>query len=409
MNSKKSYALRFVLLLSLMAGLTALSGRMKADTGNCGGGTVSLPFTDVPSSNPFFCSVAAVFFSGLTSGTSATTFSPGANVTREQMAAFITRTLDQSLRRGSQRAALNQWWTTTPHYDLDLGAHPIGAGDNFVCSDGENVWVSDSASGEVCAVRASTGQELGIWSGATGAMKPLAAMSRVFVCGNTSPGSLYMLNPGQPPGTVTAVAQTLGNGPRDIAFDGRRLWTANANSVSIITPLAVPPWSVVNPPTSFNSLRGILYDGANIWVTDQGAGTLLKLNASGAVLSTTGVGVSPQLPVFDGVNIWVPNATSSSVTVVRVRDSAGSPLATPIVLTTLTGNGLNNPTSAAFDGERILITNSLGNSVSLFQAANLTPIGSLPTGGGSDFPTGSCSDGLQFWITLNGVDKLARF
>src|SRR5947207_15926635 len=34
------------------------------------------------------------------------------------------------------------------------------------------------------------------------------------------------------------------------------------------------------------------------------------------------------------------------------------------VLTTLSGNGLSGPVSAAFDGERILITN-LGNSVSL--------------------------------------------
>jgi hypothetical protein len=34
------------------------------------------------------------------------------------------------------------------------------------------------------------------------------------------------------------------------------------------------------------------------------------------------------------------------------------------VLATLTGNGLDFPVSAAFDGQRILVTNHNGNSVS---------------------------------------------
>jgi hypothetical protein len=54
--------------------------------------------------NPFFCLIAEACFSGLTSGTSATTYSPADNVTREQMVAFITRTMDQSLKRRSRRA-----------------------------------------------------------------------------------------------------------------------------------------------------------------------------------------------------------------------------------------------------------------------------------------------------------------
>jgi hypothetical protein len=53
--------------------------------------------------NPFFCQIAAAYFSGLTNGTSATIYSPGLNVTRDQMAAFITRTQDSALKRGSTR------------------------------------------------------------------------------------------------------------------------------------------------------------------------------------------------------------------------------------------------------------------------------------------------------------------
>ncbi|HSE98419.1 MAG TPA: hypothetical protein VLD57_09165 [Blastocatellia bacterium] len=88
--------------------LRALSARLRADTetaGVCGGSTVTIPFTDVAPSNIFFCSIASAFFSGLTNGTSATTYSPSQDVPCEQMAAFVSRTLDQSLRRGSRRTA----------------------------------------------------------------------------------------------------------------------------------------------------------------------------------------------------------------------------------------------------------------------------------------------------------------
>jgi YVTN family beta-propeller protein len=112
------------------------------------------------------------------------------------------------------------------------------------------------------------------------------------------------------------------------------------------------------------------------------------------------VGESPGFPVFDGTNIWVPNHTSNSITVVRA--STGN------VIATLTGNGLSGPLSAAFDGERILITLFDGNGVSLWKATDLTPLGNLSTGA-STLPYGACSDGLNFWITLQSPGKLARF
>jgi len=36
------------------------------------------------------------------------------------------------------------------------------------------------------------------------------------------------------------------------------------------------------------------------------------------------------------------------------------------------------------------------------------PVGSVATGAGSN-PFGACRDGLNFWITLRGRGKLARF
>jgi DNA-binding beta-propeller fold protein YncE len=90
----------------------------------------------------------------------------------------------------------------------------------------------------------------------------------------------------------------------------------------------------------FSSPTGILFDGHNIWVADQGLGRLLKLDAGGNVVHSIVVGVNPRQPVFDGINIWVPNSGSNSVTVVRAKDVQGNPLASPFVLATLVGNGL---------------------------------------------------------------------
>jgi hypothetical protein len=362
-----------------------------------------LPFTDVPGANIFFCSIAEAFFSGLSNGTTATTYSPGDPVPREQMAAFVTRTMDQSLKRGSQRAAMNQNWTTQGENNLALTT--VGSFPELLQTDGADVWVANSggASQSVSRVRASDGKPLETWTGATGAFGVLCAMGRVFVTGVTTPGNLYQIDPSQPAGAVTTLSSALGNTPTAIAYDGQRIWTANiSGSVSIIT---LNPTSVTNVTTGFTSVRGIIYDGANIWVTDDISGSvdkLRKLDSSGNILQSFDVQDSPRFPVFDGTNIWVPNNGFSSVSVVRATGGfAGT------VLATLSGNGLNGPVQAAFDGERVLVTNS-GGSVSLFKASDLTRIGTFSTGGGTQ-TEGVCSDGLNFWITLRGTGKLARF
>jgi S-layer family protein len=396
MRNPRIPMIRLFLVLALMVTMIVLSTRMKADTGICSGQMISVPFTDV-SASAFFCQIAAAYFSGLTNGTSATTFSPSDPVSREQMAAFTTRTLDQSLKRGSRRAALGQWWTTQG--ENNLGLTTVGSGTYLVQSDGADLWVANYG-GTVSRVRASDGRLLETWTGATAAHAVLCAMGKVFIAGETNPGSLYQIDPSQAAGAVTTVSTSLGAFPRAIAFDGQRIWTANAGgSVSIIT---LNPTTVTTVTTGFAALEGIIYDGTNIWVTENFDDSIKKLNSQGTILQSVSVGLDPHHPVFDGTNIWVPNGISSTVTVVRA--STGAVLAT----LTLPGNGLNTPIQAAFDGERILVTNFSGNSASLWKASDLTPLGTFSTGANT-LPFGVCSDGVNFWITFAGTNQLARF
>jgi hypothetical protein len=199
------------------------------------------------------------------------------------------------------------------------------------------------------------------------------------------------------------VTDSLGDNPTDLAFDGTRIWTSNpSGSVSIVS-FGFGTVNVNTVSAGFDSLHGILYDGANIWVTNWTVGRdeLLKLNSAGAIIQTITVDHRASYPLFDGSNIWVPNeGDSNSLTVVRAS--------TGTVLATLTGNGLDGPRQAAFDGERILVVNGIADTVSLWRASDLTPLGSFPMGAGN-FPIGVCSDGLNFWIILQGQDLLARF
>jgi hypothetical protein len=388
------------LLLALVLALTVTTSRSRADNGLCNGQLINLPFTDVQG-NSLFCSIAQIYFQGITLGTTPTTYSPADNVRRDQMAAFLARTQNSALNRGSRRAAHNQFWTTMPQYTVTQGTGMLGTTSivgnlRGVASDGADLWVADPINSRVSRVRGSDGKLLETWTGATFAFGVLVAMGRVFVTGSTNPGRLYVIDPSQPAGAVTTLSSGLGIAPQGIAFDGAKIWVANDFSVSIITPGA--PFTVSNV-TGFDVMNGILYDGANIWVAETNIpGKLKKLNASGAVIATVTVGNSPDSPVYDGTNIWVPNYDSNSVSVVRPSDG--------VVLAVLTGNGLNGPITAAFDGQRILVTNYSGNNVSLWRAADFAPLGSFSTGVGSA-PYGACSDGLYFWITLTG--KLARF
>src|SRR5206468_2183710 len=119
------------------------------------------------------------------------------------------------LARGSRRAALGQWWTTTPLYELGLGTTSVGVLPSLAASDGADVWVTSA--GNVSRVRASDGKLLETWTGATSAFGVVIAMGRVFVTGDSNPaapagsntGVLYMIDPTQPAGPVTTVATGL--------------------------------------------------------------------------------------------------------------------------------------------------------------------------------------------------------
>src|SRR6266508_217692 len=251
---------RFLAVPVLLAASLLLGGVSGALLGVCG------PFTDV--AGDAFCPfVLEIFYLGITTGTTPTTYDPTSSVTRLQMAAFLSRSVDGTLKRGSRRAALDQFWT--PQVALSLGTTTVGSAPLAVRSDGLDVWVADYGGSSVTRVRGNDGRVLETWTGAAGAAGVAIAMGKVFVSGQFNPGQLFRIDPGQSAGGITTVASNLGGNPQGIAFDGTRIWTANsASSVSIVTPGTSIPWTVTTVSTGFANPLGMLFDGGNICVTD---------------------------------------------------------------------------------------------------------------------------------------------
>jgi YVTN family beta-propeller protein len=393
---------RATTLILAMAMLVAMSAQMRAATGSCAGGAViNLPFTDVQG-NAFFCQIAAAYFSGLTNGTTATTYTPGAPVAREQMAAFVSRTLDQSLKRGSRRAALDQWWLAKD----DLSAmkkFAFSSIDGLVKSDGKDLW----ALGESAVYRIDPiqGKVLGIYD-SPGPLVPmnslrglLVAKGKVYaVGGSAGVYRLYQINPDRLdvlPSSVNLLTSDLGVQPNALSFDGKQFWTANkGGSVSLIDP--ANNFSVTTIPLGVQP-TGILFDGNNIWVTDSGNGNLLKMDAFGFVIQTVELGGELGFPIFDGTNIWVPDTSEGKVYVVRASNG--------VLLATLQFNTTHNFLAAAFDGERVAVTDTRGY-VHLWRATDFTYLGNLATDASST-PYGICNDGKHFWVGVTNNDDTA--
>jgi hypothetical protein len=390
---KPAIALMMTIAITFSGAVSVL----RADSFQCGTNLIDLPFTDL-SGNAFFCVIAAAYFSGLTNGTSATTYSPSDPVTRDQMAAFTTRTLDQSLRRGSRRAALDQWWRPTVSSATALTT--VGAAPEGVKSDGADLWVANYTSGTVSRVRASDGKLLETWTGATNARAVLIARGRIYIAGNTVfGGKLYAIDPDQPPGQVITLTSNLGDNPAALAYDGDKIWVACSSSNGGLYQYH-PEFATLHPIGNFQLPFGLVYDGNNVWVADQGDNQLHRVDGGGSKTLSVPLPAAPNYPVFDGTNIWVPCA-NGQVTVVRARGAMAGQL-----LDTIGVGGVLR--QAAFDGEHIMVIRETVDGAALIKASSFEVVSQMiPTGQGSQ-PWGVCSDGVNFWVTLRGTGKLAR-
>src|SRR5579864_2505394 len=120
-------------------------------------------------------------------------------------------------------------------------------------------------------------------------------------------------------------------------------------------PLGAQTFAVGNDPGY------VLFDGTNIWVSNRGDNTVMKLRPSdGVTLGTFPVGSTPVGMAFDGANIWTANRDSNTVTVLRAADG--------VLLATYPVGAY--PHEVAYDGANIWVTDGHGKSVTKLRATD---------------------------------------
>jgi DNA-binding beta-propeller fold protein YncE len=115
----------------------------------------------------------------------------------------------------------------------------------------------------------------------------------------------------------------------------------------MVSKIRVSDGALLNSfPTGGGHPYDVVFDGANIWVVNNGSDTVSKIRPSdGALLGTFSTGgIQPYAAAFDGANIWVTNALSGTVSKIRAADGANLGMFA-------TGA---NADGVAFDGNNIL-------------------------------------------------------
>ena len=93
---------------------------------------------------------------------------------------------------------------------------------------------------------------------------------------------------------------------RGIAFDGRNIWVAGGSGFNTVTMLSSVNGNLVGSFAVGPNPWGVVFDGANIWVTNADSNSVSKLRASdGATLGTFVIGNGPKGIVFDGTDLWI--------------------------------------------------------------------------------------------------------
>jgi len=185
-----------------------------------------------------------------------------------------------------------------------------------------------------------------------------------------------------------------------LTLDGKRLVVADqlADAVSVID---VTTGAVTTTPVGHRPLWVTLsHDGGTAYVTNQGASTVSVLDLTGAdptVTGTVDVGLHPNKSVMsaDGRTLYVANGDADTISVVALPGGTSSAISLAPYPTAPIGS---NPTGLALDVRDglLLVSNSGNNDVAVINLATRTVEGVIPVGW---YPTSVAFAGGRLLVT----------
>jgi len=292
----------------------------------------------------------------------------------------------------ARKAALRQW------YRHDCA---IGSSANAIAFDGEHLWVTDPAGGNLVRVAAEgctrkSAFRVGDPAGA------LAFNGSILVA--LPNRSLGVVNPED---GSRANSYQVASGVSDILFDGTYTWVASTDT-DVVTRISKGGLETFH--TSGRGPSTLAFDGANIWIANYESGNVTKLRATdGAILDTFHVGGADDIPgsadspvaiAFDGSSMWIAGTLQLSR-----MSSDGQSVSVPFV------NG--QAATLAFDGIHMWVAVAGQNATSpgvLYKlradGPKVVEVATFPIGAD---PRGLAFDGTNMWLA-NGADgTITRF
>ncbi|SRR5258708_7370246 len=192
--------------------------------------------------------------------------------------------------------------------------------------------------------------------------------------------------------------------PQGLAFDRVHVWVACGGSGNELQEFNFSDGTLVATITGIVSPYSLVYDGANIWATNPGSGTVTEVAAAtGSILGTFAVGTSPTGITFDGQYIWVTNSGSNSIS--KILATTGG------VAATYSLSACSHPWSAVFDGTNVWVvchnTNTILQVSPTGSVLHTVTVGTSPTFASYDGEVGQ-TNGPFIWVTNNASATVSK-
>lgn len=197
------------------------------------------------------------------------------------------------------------------------------------------------------------------------------------------------------PGAQTQLTKRVdvGEGPEAVVFDGVNLWVSNEfdNTVTRLSPTG----AVLGTYRVGRRPLGLATDGRNLWVANYLDDTVSQLNVeSGTVIASYPVGAGPVAVVHHRGSVWVANRDDNTVT--RLDAASGLVQATVKVGRRPSGLAAGDVAVGGGTSHFVWVANSRGGTVSRIRQGDNSLAGTFPVGDG---PFGVAFDGATIWVS----------
>ena len=192
-----------------------------------------------------------------------------------------------------------------------LESFPVDAHIWPILHDGSNLWVTNWDNNIVRSIQPSDGSTM--CTAAVGTYHLSMAFDGTHIWVSDTGGNTVRKLRASDCTEVSGSPFAVGNGPSGMTYDRANIWVVTRADNMVRKVRASDGVVLGSYPVGVRPID-IAFDGASVWVTNNGDGsgnTVTRLRASdGAYLGTVGVGTDPQGIIFDGTYIWVIDATT---------------------------------------------------------------------------------------------------